>query len=149
MNDQTNRSLAHDRAGTQITTPTPGPMNNFRRGAKILAVTTVASLLLAACATVKAPVSELATARASIAQAEGVGALQTSPVELRQARATMERAEAASQKKEFAEAKRLAVQAEVEAEVAGGRAKAAKALTAAAELQRSNQTLQQEIERKQ
>ena len=107
------------------------------------------SLLLAACASPGiAPVAELATARASIAQAERAGAMEAAPVELLTAREKLGKAEAAVREGRFDSARRLAEQAEADAELAERKARAAKAQAAAAELARSNDQLRKEIERK-
>lgn len=105
--------------------------------------------LLGACASKGAtPVAELATARASIAQAESAGARDAAPVDLLAARDKFGRAEAATRAERFGEARRLAAQAEADAEVAERKARAIKAQAAATELARSNELLRAEIGRK-
>lgn len=107
------------------------------------------ALVLAACASPGvAPVGELASARASIAQAESAGALEAAPLELLSARDKFAKAEAAVREERFDAARRLAAQAEVEAEVAERKARSVKAQTAAAEIARSNELLRNELERK-
>ncbi|MDP1690822.1 MAG: DUF4398 domain-containing protein [Burkholderiaceae bacterium] len=105
--------------------------------------------LLGACASKGiAPVAELTTARASIAQAESAGALEAAPVELLAARDKLGKAEASAREERFDEARRLAQRAEADAELAERKARAVKARAAAAELARSNDLLRKEIERK-
>ena len=120
----------------------PSPMT-----AVISALSLVA--LLGACASKgTAPVAEMATARASIAQAESAGALDTAPVELLAARDKFAKAEAAASADRFGEARRLAARAEADAELAERKARAVKAQAAASELASSNDLLRAEIERK-
>lgn len=113
------------------------------------AAAAVSILLLGACASKGvAPITELATARASIAQAESAGATQLAPVELLAARDKLGRAEAATREERFGDSRRLAEQAQVDAEVAERKARAANAARAAEELSRANATLERETARK-
>ena len=106
-------------------------------------------LLLGACASPGiAPVGELASARASIAQAESAGAMEAAPLELLAARDKLDKAEAAAREERFDAARRLAAHAEADAELAERKTRALKAQTAAAELARSNELLQRELERR-
>jgi len=116
----------------------------------IAALTAAASIaLLGACASPGiAPRAEIDAARASISQAESAGALDSAPVELLSARDKLGKAEAAVRDEHFEQARRLATQAEVEAEVAERKSRAVKAQTAATELERSNELLRKELERK-
>lgn len=118
---------------------------------RLMRITAALSLatLLGACANKGiAPVAELATARASITQAESAGAIDAAPVELLMARNKLGKAEAAVREERFAEARRFAAQAEADAEVAERKARAVKAQAAATALASSNETLRKEIERK-
>lgn len=111
------------------------------------AALSLAGLLGACASTGVAPVAELATARASIAQAESAGALEAAPVELLSSREKLGKAEAAVREERFDQARRLAEQAEVDAEVAERKSRAVKAQAVAAELSRSNQMLRNELDR--
>lgn len=105
-------------------------------------------LVLAACASPgKPPAGEMAAARASIAEAESVGAVQQAPVDLLSAREKFGKAEAAIRDKRYVQAQRLAEEAQVDAEVAQQKARVVKAQATATELERSNQLLRQETER--
>ena len=109
----------------------------------------VPALLLAACATPGiAPVGELATAQASIAQAESAGAVQAAPVELLAARDKLGKAQAAVREQRFEVARRLAAEAEADADLAERTARALKAQAAATELARNDEVLRKELERK-
>ncbi len=118
-----------------------------RRWAAPVAVGLLA--LLAACATPVAPPSaELASARASIAQAESAGAADTAPVELLAAREHLGKAETAAHEERFESARRLSELAEADGDLAAAKARAVKAQAAATELARGNEMLRQELERK-
>ena len=102
-------------------------------------------LVLSACAsTGTPPLDEMTTARASITRAESAGALQLTPVELMGARTKLEKAQAASKDERFAEAKRLAEQSAVDADVAERKTRALKSSRAAAELEQANVALEKE-----
>ncbi|MBA4256839.1 MAG: hypothetical protein C0445_13295 [Polaromonas sp.] len=115
-----------------------------RSAAAVLAVT--AAMFLGACASSKGapPVAEMATARASITQAEAAGAGLLAPVELLSARDKLVRADAAMQSEQFEQARRMAEQASADAELAERKARADRARQAAKELERANATLKQE-----
>lgn len=117
---------------------------------RLSALALVASvMLLGACASKgENPVGQLATARASITQAESAGAVQLAPVELLAARGKMSKAEAASRDERYTEARRMAEEAAVDADVAERKARAVKSARAAEELNRANSALQQEATRK-
>ncbi len=127
-----------------MSTTTASTRRNVRLGATLLAVS--AAFFLGGCATKGiAPVAELATARSSITQAEAAGAGNLSPVELLSARDKLVRAEAAVGTEQFSQARRLAEEAAVDAELAERKARAERSRKAATELQRSNAVLQREI----
>ena len=117
-----------------------------RRVSAVLAVSS--ALFLGACASKGvAPTAELSMARASITQAETAGAGELAPVELLAARDKLGRAESAVRAEEFAQARRLSEQATADADLAERKSRAEKASRMAAELGRSNDTLQREIKR--
>jgi len=105
-------------------------------------------LLLDACASPGTPpVAELTTARASMVQAESAGAMQLAPVELLSARDKLAQAEAAARAEKFAQARNLATEATVDAELAERKSRAVKATKAVEELALGNAALEQEIAR--
>lgn len=117
-----------------------------RRATAVLALSTV--VFLGACATKGvAPTAELSLARASITQAEAAGAGELAPVELLAARDKLVRAEGAVKNEQFSQARRLSEQAAADADLAERKSRADKASRMAAELGRSNDTLQREIKR--
>ncbi|RCW63433.1 DUF4398 domain-containing protein [Pseudorhodoferax soli] len=111
-----------------------------------IAVLAASALFLGACASKGPPPLEAMTAaRAALAQAEAAGAGQLAPVELLSTRDKLAKADAALAAEEFDQARRLADQATADGALAERKSRAERARLAAAELQRSNTTLQQEL----
>lgn len=118
-----------------------------------------ASLILAAftlvwgvgCASSNVPESdvtaELATARAALGQADQAQAGEYAALDLRNARAKLEQAQAAFDSGERTMAMRLAQQAAVDAELAQVKARSTQAQLAVDEVQESIRALREEIER--
>lgn len=107
-----------------------------------------ALLALSACASVPPPTEQLAIARTTVSQAQAATATQHAPVELRAAQSKLDRAQAAMQREQYLEAKRLAEQAEVDAKFAWAKAETAKAQMAVAELEEGIRVLHQELQRR-
>ncbi|MDQ6684882.1 MAG: DUF4398 domain-containing protein [Pseudomonadota bacterium] len=82
-----------------------------------------------------------------MAQAESTGARTAAPVEIARAQEKLAKAEAAMREEHFLVARRLSEEAQVDAELADRKARAAKAQTAATELARSNALLREELDR--
>lgn len=121
-------------------------MHRSRIGPRAPAAALAAAFVLAACASAP-PTAQLAVSDAALASAQGAGAPQYAPVELRSARQHLEAARVAMREGDNDEARRLAEAAEVDAKLAESRTHAAKAQAAAAELQASIAALRQELER--
>jgi hypothetical protein len=124
------------------------PLRTTPAGAT-LAATVLLSLAasLTACATTQPPPADLAVARASIAQAESAGAADYASSDLVLARHKLDEADADVKNNKMPEAQRLASEAVVDADVAGRKARTAKAERAAIEIQRSNAMLSDEMSR--
>lgn len=116
--------------------PVTNPMMNMTR---LLAGTALLALV-AACATTPPDPSMLDNARDAIAQAEGANAGEYAPIELRYARERLQQAGQALENDRPDDARRLAEQAEIEAQLALARTRAA---LARAELQRKQEQLEQ------
>jgi hypothetical protein len=101
--------------------------------------------LLAACATAQPPVAELSAARSAIAQAKSL-ASRYAAAELRVAEAKLGRAEAANRDERWDEARRLAEEAEVDANFALSVAENERSRRASAELAQSIDQLKRELE---
>ena len=116
------------------------------RAAGVLAV---AALLAGGCASKgMAPVSQLATSRVAVTEAEAAGAREYAALDLLSARDKLNKAEAASREEKYEQARRLAEEAEVDARLAESKARTAKSQRAAAEVQDSINALRRELERK-
>ncbi len=111
-------------------------MKRFR----LIFVTLPALLILAACASTPIDPGILDNARMAISQAEATGAEEYSPLELRFARERLERAKMHIENDNDGDARRMADQAEVEAQLALARTRAA---LARAELARKQRELEQ------
>ena len=103
--------------------------------------------LLTACASVPPPTEQMAVSRAAVTDAQGAGAYEFAPVEMRTANEKLTRATAAMNQKDYVTARRLAEQAEADARLAAATANSAKAQRALDEVQASIRTLQNEITR--
>jgi uncharacterized protein DUF4398 len=99
----------------------------FPRGAA--AGVLLSALALGACAQI--PSHEIAHARDTIVRAEEDGALNLAPAPLQMAQEKLDKAKAASRAGEYAQARRLAGQAEVDADYASATARAEQAVKTA------------------
>jgi hypothetical protein len=101
---------------------------------------------MAGCAG-KPPLANLSQAELAVQEADKKTASQYAPLELQTARDELDRAKRAMDAKQYDEARHLADQALVNAQLAEAKAGAEKARQAAAELQRSIETLRAELQR--
>jgi hypothetical protein len=106
-----------------------------------------ASLGAAACASVPPPRAEVATAEQSLRKAEQADAGHHAALDLRVARDKLEQAREAMQRGDHREARRLAEQANLDAQVAEARARRDRTQRAAAEIREQIEALQIEAER--
>lgn len=110
------------------------------------------ALLLAGCAAnnereLAAYEGELARAKASIEEAQSAGAFEHGSAELERARGKLAQAEDALDDEEFDKALRLAKEAELDAKLASAIAQNQQVQDAVVEIERSIETLEQELER--
>jgi hypothetical protein len=103
---------------------------------------------IGACASGPAPEAERGAAELALSQAEDAEAAARSPAPYALARDKLERARAAMADGENIEARRLAEQALVDAQLAEAEARAAVARENAAELRQSIETLREELARR-
>jgi len=114
----------------------------------VLSVAVVAALMVASgCSTVGPPKAEIAAADLAIQDATKSMAPQYAPLELRMARDKLDKAQRAMNNEEYIDARRLAEEALVDAELAEAKASSEDARRAANELQQSLETLRREAER--
>lgn len=102
-----------------------------------------------ACSSVPAPVAELEAAEQAILTAEQARVNTYAASELTQARQKLQDARAAVLQKEMVQARRLAQQSKLDAELALARAGAAEAMAVNDEMKKSTEILQQEMLRNQ
>jgi hypothetical protein len=102
-------------------------------------------LLAAACATPEPPVAQMSAARAAVSQAQSLAGQYAVP-ELRAAQAKLGRAEAAYRDRDWTGARRLAEEAEVDANFALSVADNERSRRASAELAQSIDQLKRELE---
>ena len=123
----------------------------LKRLATASAVLPVVLLLgLSGCATVPAPpVEQMAVSRSAVERvSSSPNVADAAPVEMQQARQKLERAQRAMNDKDYALARRMAEEAEVDARVAEARTSSARGERAMKEVQESNRALQEEINRR-
>ena len=113
-----------------------------------LSVVAVLAASVSACGSkAPRPVSEMALANSALKNAETSGARDYAPIELRLAREKTAAADAAMAKKEYARAKLLTSQAQVDSELARAAADAEKSRLALKEAQDNIQMIRQEATR--
>ena len=92
--------------------------------------------------------AQLAVAKTAVADAVSAGAAEFAPVELKTAQDNLEDAEKAAVDDDYKRARKLGEDAQTNAQLAAAKARAAKAQQAADALKESDQTLQNEMNRK-
>lgn len=93
------------------------------------------------------PYEEITRSTYLIKEAQEDGARQLAPLELRNASMSLEKAQAAMQEEEYEQARNLATQAAVEAELAKAKTEALKRQQSAGEIEESNRILKEELKR--
>lgn len=127
-------------------------MNNFNccksYQLKKIALAVVAAIVMTGCASTPAPTEQMAVSRAAVNAASSAGGSEFAPLILKSAMDKMDAAERAMEKTDYALARQLAEQAQVDAQLAGATARSAKARKAADTVQEDTRVLKNEIERK-
>jgi hypothetical protein len=116
-----------------------------------IGIAVAATIFVAGCASTPStpgPVEQMAVSRAAISNANSAGGNEFAPLQFTSAMEKMDRAERAMTDKNYALARQLAEQAQVDAQLAGATARSAKAKKAADALQEDSRVLHQEIDRK-
>lgn len=121
----------------------------MHRWFQTLCVAVFASIFIAGCATTEKRdvASQLAVAKSAVADAVSAGAPELAPVEFKSAQENLDAAQKASTNSDYKRAIRLGENAQLNAQLAGAKARAAKAQQAADALRDSNRTLQDEMNR--
>lgn len=126
---------------------TPLPRRRGSPGRWRLGLAAAASLL-GACASTPPPTAELAVSNAAVATAGTAGGAEFAPVEMKLARDKQVRATAAMEDKDYARARSLAEEVQVDARLAEMKARSARAAKAATAVAEDGKALQEEIDRK-
>jgi hypothetical protein len=113
-----------------------------------LGITAASAIFISACAGIPAPTEQMAVSKAAVNSASSAGGNEFAPVQLKSAMDKMEAAERAMTAEDYVQARQLAEQAQVDAQLAGAIARSTKAQKAAGALQEGNRILRQEIDRK-
>lgn len=113
-----------------------------------LVIFMAAAIFIVACASTPAPTEQMAVSRTTINAASSAGANEFAPVLLKSAMDKMDGAERAMADKKYDQARQLAEQAQVDAQLAEAKARSAKAQKAADAVREDSRVLRQEIDRK-
>lgn len=117
---------------------------NFKKHAWTGGVVLVTVLI--GCVSVPPPEEQIGQTRSAIDAAEQAGAMNFAPVELRKAQRKLDEARTRMENEDYVTARRLAEQAQVDAELAKFKANSAKAETAADEVRQGIRTLRDELD---
>lgn len=116
-----------------------------------IGVVVAAAIFMAGCAStpsIPAPTEQMAVSRAAVNNASSAGGNEFAPIQLKSAMEKMDAAERAMGAKDYARARLLAEEAQVDAKLAETTARSAKAQKAADALQEDNRVLRKELDRK-
>jgi hypothetical protein len=113
-----------------------------------LALAALAGTLIVGCASNPGPIQQMATSRAAISSANSAEGNEYAPIQFKLAIDKMAGAERAMANMDYALARKLAEQAQVDAQLAGAAARSAKAQKAADAVQEDSRVLRNEIDRK-
>ena len=111
-------------------------------------ISVTAALLMTGCASIPAPTEQIAVSKVAVESANSAGGNEFAPLQLKSVMDKMDAAERAMTVENYALAKRLAEQAQVDAQLASATARSAKAQKAASALLEDNHVLRQELNRK-
>ena len=114
----------------------------------LTAVAAGVALLISACASAPPPTDQVAVSTAAVSRASSEGAGEAAPAEIRTARDKLDRAKLAMASKDYDQARSLAQEAQVDAQLAESKAHSAKARKASDEVQESIRVLREEMDRK-
>jgi Domain of unknown function (DUF4398) len=112
-----------------------------------IGATTASAIFIVSYAGVPAPTEQMAVSKVAVANATSAGGNEFAPLQLKSAMEKMDGAERAMAAENYLQARQLAEQAQVDAQLAATTARSAKAQKAAGALQEDNRVLRQEIDR--
>ncbi len=108
----------------------------------------ITAVVIAGCAGVPPPTEQIAVSKAALTNATSAGGDEFASADMRAAREKLDRATLAMAAEDYDRARWLAEQAQVDAQLAGSKARSAKAQKAAATVQEDSRVLRKEIDRK-
>ena len=111
-------------------------------------ISVTAALLMTGCASIPAPTEQIAVSKVAVESANSAGGNEFAPLQLKSVMDKMDAAERAMTVEDYALAKQLAEQAQVDAQLASATVRSAKAQKAASALLEDNHVLRQELNRK-
>lgn len=118
----------------------------MKPSARLVTLVALAGLAaLGGCAGMAPPNEEIVRSQAAVSKAEGAQAYELAPVEFQAAQEKLQRARSAMRDEEYEAAKRLAEQAEVDADLAYSKARTAQSMKAVEQLQKDIQVLEREL----
>lgn len=112
-----------------------------------ICVILASTLFMVGCAGIPAPTEQMAVSKVAVSNATSAGGNEFAPLQLKSAMEKMDSAERAMASENYLQARQLAEQAQVDAQLAATTARSAKAQKAAGALQEDNRALRQEIDR--
>jgi hypothetical protein len=107
-----------------------------------------AAVVIAGCASVPPPTEQIAVSKQAVANATSAGGNEFASADMRAAQDKLDRAIQAMNAEDYPNARSLAEQAQVDAQLAAVKARSAKAQKAAAAVQEDSRVLRNEIDRK-
>ena len=110
-------------------------------------ITVASTVLMVGCAGIPAPTEQMAVSKVAVSNATSAGGNEFAPLQLKSAMDKMDAAERAMTAEDYLQARQLAEQAQVDAQLAATTARSVKAQKAAGALQEDNRVLRQEIDR--
>ena len=121
-------------------------IHSIRSHQKLHSFGIVAAIIMAGCAGAP-PTEQMAVSKVAVTTATSAGGNEFAPLPLRSAMEKMDAAEQAMSEEDYPLARQLAVQAQVDAQLAAATARSVKAQKAASALQEDNRVLRKEIDR--
>ena len=114
---------------------------------QVAGLVAVSALFVVSCASIPAPTEQMTSSKAAVAEATNAGSNEYAPRQLKSALEEMGGAEQAMTEKKYEQARSLAEQAQVDAQLALATTRAAKAKKAADALHEDDHVLREEMNR--
>lgn len=112
-----------------------------------LGVIAFSAIVITGCVGIPAPTEQMAVSKVAVSNATSAGGNEYAPIPLKSAMDKMDAAERAMAAEDYVQARQLAEEAQVDAQVAATTSRSLKAQKAANALQEDNRVLRKEIDR--